>query len=282
MTAPASLSIFDEPEMTLSFCNQLQQLMRKRQARVFIDLAGVKRVSSDALLLMRCIMEGATGVSNVGGNLPSDPLVAAKFKQSGFFAGFAKPPKELPQPQGMIHRKTNRKVASEIAADLVDFAVAHATVPESIANSSYKNLVELMSNTRNHAGDEGKIRWMTSVYCQDGAAYFTFIDLGVGILRSAAPRSFLRSVGLAATTYGEQRLLRNVFDGSVGASTSIPGRGRGLPTMKSYADAGLLPKLQVLTSAVCGEVAELTFRPAGANLRGTVFRWRTRSSVSES
>src|SRR5262249_44493565 len=105
---------------------------------------------------------------------------------------------------------------------------------------------------------------------------------GVGILRSAASQSFLRSIGTALNLYGEDKLLQKVFDGSVGASTEIPGRGRGLPTMKTYADQGLLPGLQVLTSGVRGSVEHMNFKSNGERLRGTLFRWRSDPLASES
>ena len=276
--------MFDEPDKTVGFFNELRASLSHRQNRVFINLQSVERVSSDALLLMRAAIDEYAGVyASVGGNMPTKPDVAAKFRQSGFFAGFAQPPGPLPEPSGMIRRKSNNRVNSDIAGDLVKFAVDHAAVPSEIADASYKSFVELMANTHNHAAaSQGRgarpghrERWSASAYCEGNTAYFTFVDLGVGILRSAAPRGFLRSVGMSLAGYGEPKLLGDVFQGIIGASSSIPGRGFGLPTMRSSAQAGRLPHLRVLTSSTIGDVADLDFLTTKTQLRGTVFRWMT-------
>jgi hypothetical protein len=258
---------------------------------VFIDLEGVERFSSDALLLMRAVINDAEGLfTNVGGNLPSRPAVAAKVKQSGFFRGFVRPPGDLPPPQGMMRRKNDRLVESAVAAELVDFAVQHVSVPAEVAVASYKTLVELMSNTHNHAGETragggrttGQRQWYASAYCEGETAYFSFVDLGVGILRSAAPRSFLRTLRTSISSYGEEKLLGDVFRGNIGASAEIPGRGFGLPTMRAAAEAGLLPHLRVVTASIIGDVDRLQFRTLNTALRGTVFRWTTTQSSVES
>ena len=242
----------------------------------------VERISSDALLVMRAMVAQAKGTfRNFSGTLPTNPQAAAKFKQSGFFAGFAKPPKDLPAPQGMIRRKSNTVVASEVAGELVQFAVNHAQVSHAVAEASYKNLVELMGNTHNHAAARQDRqatrpqRWQASVYCESNVAYFTFADLGVGILRSTAPKSFLRSVGGTLANYGQPRLLQDTFRGIIGASADVPGRGFGLTRMREAAQSQLLPELRVLTLAVVGEVANMNFRNTESTFRGTLFRWTT-------
>jgi len=291
LIAPPRLSVLDEPEDTIEFFNSLHASLSQRQSRVFIDFRDVVRVSSDALLLMRAAIDDCVGLyANVGGNMPSNAAVAAKFKQSGFFSGFVRPPGILPEPLGMMRRKSNRLVDSEIAGDLVKFAIEHASFPSPIADASYKSLVELMANTHNHAANSRghlktqgrREKWFASAYCENNTAYFTFVDLGVGILRSAAPRSFLKSIGRSLFSYGEPQLLREVFQGIIGASSAVPGRGFGLPTMRSSAEAGGLPQLRVLTSSVVGEIAPLTFRSTKTRLRGTVFRWMTGDPSVES
>lgn len=237
---------------------------------------------------MRAVIDDAKGIyRSIGGSLPNDAAVAAKLKQSGFFAGFSNPPADLPAPQGLIVRKTHRKVNSEVAAALVEFAIAHARVPEAIADACYKNLVELMGNTHNHAaqgrsgGGVGTVRWQATVYCENGMAYFTFIDLGVGILRSPAPRGWLRKVGSSLFDYGHPQLLRDTFQGIIGASADVPGRGFGLQRMMASAEAQLLPRLQVVTCSVAGEVAGMRFRTIGADFRGTLFRWTSDTASDE-
>ena len=285
LVAPRVLNVFGELETTITFCNRLQQSLSKRQRKVAIDLSAVIRVSSDALLLIRAVIDQAKGrgtLFSVAGNMPSDPQVAAKMKESDFFRGFTNPPRGLPPPQGIMRGKRDKLVESEIAADLVQFARDHAAVSDDTARASFKTLVELMSNTHNHAESRrrgklahGTIDWSVCAYCENDVAHFTFVDLGVGICQSAGARQFLRRVGTNVLGYGRARLLKDVFHGLVGASLDIPGRGRGLPTMKRYTDDKMLLDLKVLTSSVAGSVQDCQFSETPESLRGTMFSWRT-------
>lgn len=276
VTAPTELRVFENPRATIPFCNQLRQVLSQRGARVAVDVSGVGRVDSDALLLMRAVIHEHNRYASVSGNLPTNPDVAAKFKQSDFFRGFAKPPKDLPPPTGMMSHRQDTKVHASKAAAMVLFAMEHADLSKEVADATYITLVELMLNTHTHADARvGQKPWLASVYCTKGTAYFTFIDIGVGILKSASPKRFLRGLGLTLRGYGEAELLRQVFEGRIGASTEIPGRGFGLTTMRAMAAQGKLPSLRVMTSGVVGPVAEMDFSPSGVQIRGTIFRWET-------
>lgn len=283
---PSVLSVVDTPDTTLGFCDQLRAALAHRHARVRIDLKAVTRLSSDALLLIRAIIDDARGrYQSVAGSLPEDAAVAAKIKQSGFFQGFTNPPDGLPEPQGLIVRKSNTKVDSEVAAELVEFAMRHARVAREIADASYKNLVEVMGNTHNHAtgierrSSRRRQAWQATVYCENDVAYFTFVDLGVGILRSPAPRSLLKRLGASLTDYGDLKLLQEIFQGIIGASADVPGRGFGLQRMRMSAEDNELPELKVVTSSIVGEVAGLKFRTIQPDFVGTLFRWTTKSAA---
>lgn len=288
LVAPRKLDLFGDSHDTIQYCNELRRALMKQGTRVFMDLRAVETFTSDSLLVLRALMDVSSRApdTHVGGNLPLDATVAAEFKASGFFEGFAKPPAGLPQPRGLMKKKSHRMVYSRVAAELVDFASERTVVAPECANASSQNLVEVMTNTHNHAGSpqrsKGSIRrqherWWASVYCRDNVAYFSFVDLGVGILKSAPARGFLRKLQKSGvmSASGRSGLLKDAFEGRVGSATGKPGRGLGLPRMKKHATEGRLLQLQVLTSDVVGSVVNLDFRSASHSLRGTVFRWQT-------
>lgn len=290
LIAPERLDLFRESDDTIGYFNSLRQALQKQGARVFLDLSKVENFTSDSLLVLRAMMDGTSRApdTRVSGNLPLDPVVAAEFKASGFFSGFAKPPENLPPPKGLMKKKSDLVVYATIAADLVDFASRQATVARGCANASSQNLIEAMTNTHNHAGrrkggqrarKKRHERWWASVYCRDNVAYFSFVDLGVGILKSAPAKGFLRKLqksgALPASAAGRIKLLRQAFQGVLGSATGKPGRGLGLPRMKKDADEKRLLDLRVLTSDVLGSVIDLDFRSARHSLQGTAFRWQT-------
>ena len=183
-------------------------------------------------------------------------------------------------------KKSASMVYSEVAAQLVDFAMKHTAMEKPCANACSQNLIELMTNTHNHAAgkktyDKRSRRpqrktWFVSVYCRDGKAYFNFIDLGVGILKSAPARNLARRIQKSGvvTPYGHSRLLSDAFRGLVGSATGDPGRGLGLPRMREDAEQDRLSNLQVLTSDVVGSIVDLRFQTMGESLQGTAFSWR--------
>ena len=288
LKAPRVLKLFSQPDETLAYCNKLRSYLARPGATVFLDFGDVESFTTDALLLIRSAMDSSSRArqTHVRGNLPSDPGVAAEFKASGFFAGFAIPPANLPEAKGVMLKRSQNIVYSRVAAEIVDFARRYVAVTTPCANACSQNLVELMTNVHNHAagkktrGKEWRRRhrktWFASVYCRDGKAYFNFIDLGVGILKSAPARTLARRIQKTGmvTRYGHSRLLSDAFRGLVGSATREPGRGLGLPRMRKDARQEKLSKLQVLTSDVIGTVADLEFRPMNESLRGTAFSWR--------
>ena len=295
LRAPETLSLFDEPSETLKYCNTLRDHLNQRGIEIFLDLGDVQHFTSDALLLIRAIIDSSIYHNQVSGNLPRDPNVASEFKASGFFAGFAKPPDDLPPAKGLILKRSNDKVLAEMAAELVSFTEKHVPVTKEHANACYRTLVEVMTNTHNHAGDRKPAgrqkrqkqqkrrfpqKWFVSVYCRDQTAYFSFIDLGIGILNSKPAKDTLQRIGVSLLSYGRIRLLKDAFNGTFGSATDRLGRGHGLPRMKQDAKKGTLSNLQVLTSDVVGSVADLDFRTVDHTLRGTMFLWCARPKES--
>ena len=274
ITAPRALQLFgndDDAAMTLEFCESIRKWL-DRQENVRLDFGRVKSFRTDALLLIRAITTTRRGPTMISGNLPSDPGVAAEFKATGFFQGFTKPPADMPKPKGIMLQKSRNFVTSDEAARIVDFAEKHTDMPAECRSACYRSLVELMSNTKDHSAGR-KRKWFASVYCRDGTAYFNFLDLGVGILRSRTARGFLRRVKESVASYGSVNLLKAIFKGRVESISGLPWRGNGLPNMKTDAEHGHLPRLQVLTSDVVGSVCDVEFRSRRRQLRGTAFRW---------
>ncbi len=286
LPAPKELSLTKKPSETLEYCEVLRKNLNGRGNRIFLDLGNVEYFTSDALLLIRAILLSPRAQNRyVGGNLPGDPIVASEFKASGFFHGFEQPPSGLPPARGLMLNKSEDTVIARMAGELVDFAKEHVVMTRECKNACFQTLVEVMTNTHDHAGNRtfikkmqlGKrLKWFVCVYCLEGTAYFTFADLGIGILNSAPARTFLQRSGASISSYGRIRLLKEAFEGRIGSVTGNPGRGLGLPRMKQDAEKGRLSDLIVLTSDVVGSVSDLNFRAISQPLRGTLFHWCSR------
>ena len=275
------LSVVESPADSLAFAQKFRHYLLVKETTVYLDLGGVTKFTAEMLLLIRSFMDGSSLHRGVRGNLPADPAIATEFKASGFFAGFTRPPTGLPAPKGLMLHHSRVAVHADVAAKLVEFAVREASIEPPAAAACYRTLVEVMTNTHNHAMtlNDGaptgsRVRWSASVYCRNGVAYFSFIDLGIGIAASIPARALVQRAGATISSYGRRHLLSDAFLGRLGSVTRKPGRGLGLPRIRQEAQDGHLRDLLVLTSDVVGAVADLDFRPAGGTLRGTLFRWR--------
>ena len=281
LRAPEILSVVESPAESLAFAKRFRQYLLVKETTVSLDLRRVTQFTAEMLLLIRALMDSPTLHRGVRGNLPEDPAIATEFKASGFFAGFTRPPTGLPAPKGLMLHHSRVAVHAEVAAQLVEFSMKEASIEPPAAAACYRTLVEVMTNTHNHATtlDDGaqtgsRVPWSASVYCRDGVAYFAFIDLGIGIAGSIPARDLVQRAGATISTYGRSHLLSDAFLGRLGSVTRKPGRGLGLPRIRQEAQRGHLQDLLVLTSDVVGAVADLDFRRAGGTLRGTLFRWR--------
>ena len=116
---------------------------------------------------------------------------------SGFFEDFQNPEGvDLPEPKGMMRGAYSERVEGSTARKLARFVTTQVALSREQKRALYGALIELMTNTNGHAaGDSdaaGSPNWFASVYCRDGVAYLSFIDLGVGILESLSARSWRR------------------------------------------------------------------------------------------
>ncbi len=283
LKAAPSLQLFANTVMTLGLCNRLRELLQRPGTAVHLDFSEVSDFGSDALLLIRAMIESRARQTVISGNLPADPRVAAEFKTTGFFRAFLRPG-ELPEAQGLMLKKSRTTVLPAVAARMVRFAAQNVPMSPAGQRACYRNLVELMTNTRDHAKSRGRKRkrlrtrprtWFASVYCRDDVAKFSFLDLGRGILGSSPARNYLQKQKTSLTKYGRTKLLREIFEGKVpsGASPDMKGRGRGLPKMHKDAQ-DKLKDVRVLTSTVVGSVRNLEFNLTGAGLGGTAFTWQ--------
>ena len=293
LKAPRHLSLYENADATLAYCKNVRKRASKPNADVYLDFNEVEVFTTDALLLIRAIIDECGKKGSVrhaavfSGNLPRVESVATEFKASGFFKGIARPPKNLPEPAGTFFKESKTVVHADVAAALSRFALKHATIGQNHAITSSRTLVELMNNTHEHARPventsrtktpQRSSRWFASVYCREGVAYFNFLDFGIGIMGSApVRRARLKLQRLLGIPISNTDLLAEVFSGKAGSSTGKPGRGRGLPAMRRDAEASRLSRLRVLTSDVTGTVADLKFLKIEGSFRGTAFYWQAR------
>jgi hypothetical protein len=136
---------------------------------------------------------------------------------------------------------------------------------------SYGTLIECMMNTHQHAaGDSGgKERWWLTAFYEEasGRAFFTFVDLGVGIfdsLKLAPYKAFFRS---------NISLLRDILQGKIASSTGLKYRGKGLPKINKFLQRDQIRDLVIVSGNVYANVSEDRFETVDPPFEGTLLNW---------
>ena len=280
------LDPMQEKTRIIEACKTIRNYVVEGDKKIFIDLSDMEEFTLAGVIFLSASIDGMgmgrlRARSAVRGNLPNKGMVASEFLASGFFDEFKKEGVNLPSPKASWTSAKERKVVSEKAAQLVDFAESKVHIGRRARRAIWQNLVECMTNTHNHAGgqrvmsgnNEDAEKWMAGVMCEENTAHFAFVDLGVGICGSREVQGFLKRVESTLRGYGPERIVRKAFEGELASVTGLPGRGLGLPRMGQHARSGLLENLQIRTGHVAGKVGEMNFRKMSENMPGTVLTW---------
>lgn len=215
---------------------------------------------------------------------PQDRKLKRLIRESGFNAVVGGKDPDANRVKGRFGRRKGYKVEPEYAGKLQDFATSHlfSHLEEEKwfklkSKSIYRTLIECMSNTKGHASPDGTEieEWWLSVYCDDKkrAAKFSFVDNGIGILKSGNVR-ILKRMEAMVRNWDDGELIKKIFDGKLKSRTRQNGRGKGLPAMKSdCVDHGLLDNLIVITNNVKANVSRGSYETLQASFSGTFLYW---------
>ena len=183
-----------------------------------------------------------TGTSK--GNEPKKEDLRKLFTESGFYEhvqiiqsrGFKKA-----QSGNLLHKEVAQKVVPSIAKSACIFGLEHVfkqSVPfpplYNIYSPLYEILLESMANTHNHANlhKQGECRWWLYVYNNPmtNSTFYSFIDLGVGIFRSAHTRNYIKILKLAGLQKNVD-LVDDLLAGKINSRIEKDRelRGKGIP-----------------------------------------------------
>ena len=274
VTAPARFSMVENPEEMSRFLKRLSR-ENDRRHHVFVDLSGISTLTSDGIaVLLARVKRGRSGVTT-GGNWPNDPKLKSMLTQSGFAQHVVAPGVDTSGDHGEIVKRSSYKVMPDMAQSLIACVTRGLTGRKQRRQPVQSALLECMSNTHDHAApaSEREGWWATAYYDEnERKAFFTFVDLGVGIFRS-------RRVTLLQTVLKHLGAMRNVvlmediLKGNVPSRTGFPFRGKGLPWIYKLSQMGHLRNLIVVSNDVFADVARDKYRSLDPPFGGTLLYW---------
>lgn len=270
IAAPEVFSLIEAPDEATAFLERLWAAAGGY--RVYLDLASIQKVSIDAITALIAAVRSSKETS---GNTPSQDAARELLIESGFFEHVRARNAPHAPTQGGLRPRRSRKVEPSTAQELIAIGTKAVGAEPGPRPSSYRVLIECMSNTHNHAAAPSEFvreTWWCSVYGDRARRRlcFTFVDTGIGIFRSVKVRRWKRLFG------GNVATLRGILERRVPSSTGQPFRGKGLPAIYDSLRAGRIERLVIIANDVFAEPGRDDFRTLRNPFRGTLLYWETR------
>jgi hypothetical protein len=135
-------------------------------------------------------------------------------------------------------------------------------------------LLEICGNSIEWGGTQNR-QWLLGVKYENDRAIFTVTDVGVGILNTLKKKPFVRLSDVIQAK-SDDDVLRGAFIKKYGSSSQKINRNKGLPSIRTGFEDGLLRNLKVLTNNVIlhydNESNSGEFRE-NLHFKGTLYRW---------
>ena len=294
VVVPECFSILENPNQTIGFFNTLRRYITtgSHDKVIDFDFRGVHRLTIDALMYLAAIIKNTRSpsqyIKDYRGNMPIEKEPREYFIRSGFL-NFVHSRHKRIEPDETYIQIFFDKSNSDIVAPkrIVDFIANASQVPNSKLRFLYEMIMEMETNSHEHAYSEIKdnsmgCNWLA--YAEDAGEYyrFTFLDTGIGMYKTMNRKwhEFLRLGD------SEASCVISAFDGVLLRSkTKLKTRGNGLPSIKAIATANKIQNLQVISNKAFCRMADansgMAGHDVGNSLKGTIYYWEiTKESLS--
>ncbi|MBQ8299700.1 MAG: hypothetical protein IJX99_07630 [Clostridia bacterium] len=286
--APRNFSFKNNDEETINFFNMVLNYVklnikkRKKKKGIFVDISNVENLTIDSLMYLIAVIKNLKNIYRnnykFSGNFPSEKEVRELLLESGFL-NYVKTNVEfeLKPISNNIQIRSGTNVDTDVVKDILDFIIENVGIAKNRLGIIYDMLIELMSNTKNHAYNSENIflnSWYIFLEIKDGKLKFSFLDIGDGI-----PNTVHKTLS-EKLKIGEKKndsyYILSALNGEFRTSTNIKNRGKGLPGMDEYCKNEQLEKFKVISGKGIIELNdELKYnvREAENELIGTLYYW---------
>lgn len=251
----------------------------------FIDSKQVQKVDVSALIYLIAIIDRIRSSNDkvvFRGNLPVNSDARNVFTTSGFLNYFKNNYKGKDTDTNVLKILRGVDADPKAARDVCAFIIGHFGLKMKDTLDLYAVLIELMTNTQQHAYTERAIfnYWFLFVEYRLGKANFVFLDTGEGIPNTVRKKLTEKIFEKLPNGNDDANLIKTALLGDEFRSqTGEPYRGKGLPQVNKY-----FKRDNVQNALVCSERGEcimndVTYKEYYENnlkdtLRGTLFAWQ--------
>ncbi len=286
--APDNFSCINNTNEVLNYFSEAKRIYYKKQ-NVNFDISNVSQLTPDTIALLVASIKSPsfTSTGNSKGNEPKKEDFKKLFSESGFYehvtqaTGFKKS-----QPGNLLHKEVSQKVAPDIAKNACITGLQHVfqeSTPSSslcdIHSSLYEILLECMANTHNHANlsKQGECRWWLYVYNnpKTNSTLYTFIDLGVGIFKSAHTKNYIKKIFKKTGLYQNIKLVDDLLAGKIHSRIEKDRelRGKGIPQIVKHSKNSWFKSFYIITNNVKIDLTNGINEPLEHDFEGTLLHW---------
>lgn len=253
--APKVFSFIRNISETNVFFNQVidQLNLHKYNQTINLDMTEVKTVTTDALMYMLAVIRNlklkSAFKAKFTGTGPIDKEASRIFLESGFL-NYTQSADSFFKPRSKkIQILSGKKVSVDVARNICDFVNDLHGADYKSSKTLYKIIIELMTNTVQHAYNKGtkkqlkKNEWYIFVAQIDEKIALTFLDTGSGIPTTVAKKTFMEKVKLA----NDSDLIASALKGEWRSETLDDNRGKGLPLIYDSVKKECLKDLRIIS-----------------------------------
>lgn len=279
---PAVFSIRDNPEQVLAGFNEIEVALGEGMP-VYIDMKMVSSMSIESIMYLLSIMkiQKLKGTPfKISGNVPTSADNYDLLLNSGFFKFVNSDGLALSHNGDTFEIAESDQVDNAIARNICRFIMERMQVEQKSLYSIYDMVIELMTNTVEHAYVEGMhviANWYIYVHYdhENREMHFAFLDNGLGIPTTVNKtnvekiKQWITSRNLLV--FGQVDLIEASLQGAFKTRTQEENRGKGMPGIY---DA--LKRRRVLNLAIIsnfGYYSESKKMDMKTNLHGTLYYW---------
>ena len=280
LIAPKFFSLIENTDEVLGYFKKAENFLR-RGDNVTLDISDVDHLSSDSVTFMVANIRDIDFIHHgiVKGNAPKKPELFQLFTESGFYDHVKANGTFSSRKGELLHKEVRKKVDSEVAKEAALIGIRHVFGNDNPFEPLYNILIECMSNTRSHADLEtqGKCNWWlyTHNFPNERITAYSFLDLGVGIFKSAVVNSYFIKMFKGTSFYKNINLVDDLLAGKVQSRIDIDNeiRGKGIPQIVDHSGSPHFRSFYIITNDIKIDLKTGAKKQLKNDLNGTFLYW---------
>lgn len=280
LVAPKQFSLIANTNEVLKYFEGAEKKFAGGE-NVAFDISEVETLTADAIALLVASIKDDDFIhgGNYRGTAPNKPELNKLFMESGFLDHVRHGWDAHTNKENLLHKEDNFKVSPKIAKSASLKGIQHVSHNSRPFEALYEILIECMSNTNNHANlsSAGKCKWWMYVYSNpnEEVSSYSFVDVGVGIFKSAVIQSKIKQSLKGTPLYPNIRLVPELLSGKLQSRIDKDNeiRGKGIPQIVDHANSPRFRSFYIIANDVKIDLKTGESKQLNHSLNGTFLHW---------